>query len=82
MAKSVEITEDERKLFGELLWDALATTAPEQWSDHEATVATFCKVALTHTLQNRRGDLKYAYQPDRDGFELDAINAELKRRAE
>jgi len=42
---AMEITEQEFKLFGELLYNALFETAPWQWSNYEEVKATFKKVA-------------------------------------
>lgn len=80
---AVSVTEQERNLLGGLLWDALSTTAEDQWSDYSATVRAFAKIALTPTLKDRYADLRrsegFGFNDDE---ELKVVKAELQRRGE
>ena len=69
-----KISEDQRKLFGELLWNALAESPEENWSDYDAVVLTFVQVASVGVLRLSRDSLPEAVQ--------DRIDAELKARGE
>lgn len=73
----MKIDDAEQKLFSELLWDALAVTRSDQWTDYPAVVATFCRVATYDVLEGRFKDVA-----GRDGMhdEARAIADEMKRR--
>lgn len=57
MSKQITITEGQAKLFAELLWDSLATVAPDQWTDYAEAVTTFAQVAPERMLTDALADL-------------------------
>lgn len=69
-----KISDEQRKLFGELLWNALAETPEESWSDYDAVVLTYVQVASVGALKLSRDSL-----PE---FVQERIDAELKARGE
>jgi hypothetical protein len=70
----MEITDNERKWFGELAWNALSTTDPSNWSEYAEVLTMFCHVAPTHILEGR-------YKEATDLQERLAIRVELDNRA-
>lgn len=68
----MQISDDQRKLFGELLWNSLAETPAEAWSDYDAVVLTYIQVAPVWMLESSRSSLPEAVQ--------DRIDAELANR--
>lgn len=71
---AVDISDEQRELFGELLWNALAETPEENWSDYDAVVLTYVQVASVAALKLSRDSL-----PE---FVQERIDAELKARGE
>jgi hypothetical protein len=68
----VDINDDQRKLFGELLWNALAESPEGNWSDYDAVVLTFVQVAPVWMLEDCRTSLPEAVQ--------ERVDVELKAR--
>lgn len=59
---TVDITDDQRKLFGELLWNSLAESPEGNWSDYDAVVLTYVQVAPVWMLESSRDSLPEAVQ--------------------
>lgn len=57
MSNLFKIDDDQRKLFGELLWNALAETPEGSWSDYDAVVLTYVQVAPVWMLKASRDSL-------------------------
>ena len=70
----MEITDRQRRLFAELLWNALAETDENNWGDYEEVIATYVQVASTQTLKDSRSSMPETVQ--------DAIDNELTARGE
>jgi hypothetical protein len=72
MSNLFPISDDQRKLFGELLWNALAESPEENWADYDAVMLTYVQVAPVWMLESSRDSLPEAVQG--------RIDAELQSR--
>ena len=71
---TVTISPAESKLFGEMLWNSLAETRADQWSDFPWVIQVFCKVAHTYQLEAVMATM------EDDSARL-AIGTEIQRRS-
>jgi hypothetical protein len=62
MSNLFPISDDQRKLFGELLWNELAESPEDNWSDYDAVVLTYVQVAPVWMLESSRDSLPDAVQ--------------------